>query len=199
MEAFKRYAVFAPAVVAYFTMRISVLGGFLGEYENGEEFVRPLIDRFFLSVLVFIEYIKELVYPHPLQIFYEFPAGSNIFTISFLSSLIGIILLSIALYFFIRKKASHAAFAFIWILLFYIPILMLSQIAVRNYFSERYLLGASIGIALLVAFVLTYIWGGDGIIKGKLLSIRGRVLPFSGMFSDRYAREEYLFLLLVLC
>jgi len=111
-----------------------------------------------LSVAGFAEYLRVLVFPYPLQLFYDFPSGSNMLTFSFIASLALILVFCLLFYWFKRSNMRFALFACIWLLLFYIPIFMLSQIAARNFFTERYLLAPTIGFAILIGLVLAYIW-----------------------------------------
>ena len=155
----KKYIFFAAPVLAYLIMRISVLGGISGLANGGGSLTGISIgERIYAFFILFIRYLKELLYPYPLIFFREFNLGANLLTPPFILSFFAVLAFAAIFYLAVKKKKRIVAFSFAWIFIFSLPTLILFNFSGRNVFFGRYLLGSSIGFVLLIAYFLGYLY-----------------------------------------
>lgn len=180
----KRYLCFLLPMILYFVLRILSLGGILGPV-GGALVAKPtLAERIYAFFHLFALSFKELLFPYPMIFFHEFSLKTDLFNFSFLAAFLFVAGFSYLLYFFYKRGNKIVSISLSWIFIFLLPNLMFFNFSGENVFFSRYLFGASIGIALLGAYLLDYLWESKNIyIQNKRKRIAGFQKYFSALLA----------------
>lgn len=182
-----RYLPFAIAMAVYAALRMNALGAQFAPREQLHSFLTPA--QFALNSLVlFSAYLKALIFPvldYPLQLLNPVYSASDIRVIT-AYEVIAFILAAIAV---LRKKINRLAF--LGAVMVALPILptLYSPAISRFPFADRYLYFPSIGVALLLAFFLKYIFG-RGLGSKAIVVAVAVVFTVTGVVYASKARER---------
>ncbi|OGY68679.1 MAG: hypothetical protein A2586_00625 [Candidatus Harrisonbacteria bacterium RIFOXYD1_FULL_40_9] len=161
-----RYILFIPMLLLYLGARMYVLGS-LGTDGFYSFTPKERIVHFF-SLLGL--YLKKLIYPYPLNFFYEFGVSSLTPT-SLMYSFLFCILFSLLAYTAFRKNRAIILFACLWIFIFLSPALIFINSLGENVFSERYAFASGIGFSLLVALLANFLMKRYPYISQRVLRV----------------------------
>ncbi len=147
----KRYVPYIIAVVVYVIIKVAVAGGITPAKKHAYlDSFQYLIN----TVPLFIDYIKLLVYPVGLKVFYVFHPVFTVIDARFIVSfIISMILLALLI---IKRKDRVVVFCSLWAILTLLPPLYIPAVGGSgrdSVFAERYVYMPSAGFFILVTYV----------------------------------------------
>jgi len=146
---------FAPLVVSlgvYAVLRAAAGGG--GAAPSPDR-LDPH-ERWLLAPVLFAKYVGLLLWPHPLNAYYDFPAPSSPRDPRFLLG-IGLLTATLAATMWAVRRAPRLALALLWFLLGILPVLQI--VPLKGFMmAERYLFLPSFGFALVVGLAGEAAW-----------------------------------------
>lgn len=143
---FKRYFGLCLIAALYLLFRIFVLRGFAPVVQRPDMTLWQLT----LAGLALIgQYIGKLFWPYPLLGFYVFQKSTSLADPRVLGGIISVLIV-LALFIFLWRRARPYAFALFWMVLTIAPVLNVRWMA-ASAFAERYLYLPSFGFCALVA------------------------------------------------
>lgn len=169
----KPYIVFIALFLIYMILRSWVLGG-LGQDPSIK---RTILQQIWIFFDLFGSYVKKLVWPLPLNLFYTFNPSYKILDLNFLINLFITLGFFGACYITWKKHLSLIFFALIWFLIFLLPSLIFVQSIGENLFAERHVFASTIGFSILMAVFLKTLWENEYIrLKSRsiFLSVSGK-------------------------
>lgn len=105
-------------------------------------------DSLWISPYLVIKYLVHMVYPFNLSVLYDI--NTNIIYASL--SLVGIVLLVFAAYYF--RKQGEVVFSISWFLLFLLPVVNIVLLQAASMMADRYAYFSLMGFALALAFII---------------------------------------------
>lgn len=138
------------------------------------------------SILWF--YIKSLVWPVGLSVFYDLPYVIEPTFMNFVLPFVIVLSVAILLWMW-AKRSRHAAFAIIWLVLPILPVLNISVFFEGELAHDRYLYLPSIGFAMLVALAVRQLNFGRAKIFGEPLVQVLTVLTLVCLLNQATIRE----------
>jgi tetratricopeptide (TPR) repeat protein len=150
----KPYVICTALFAFYMVLRFWVLGG-LGADPSYRVTVPQ---RIYIFIDLFGSYVRKVIWPHPLNLFYTYHPTYRILTARFVSAallLVGTLVLAIVA---IKKRWKEIGFALVWFVIFLTPSLIFITSIGENLFAERHVFASTIGFAFLVALLLARLW-----------------------------------------
>jgi len=170
----KIYLAFAIPALIYLLMRSAVVGSgnYLGNFS--------LQERIYAALVLFAKYLGKLVYPYPLQAVYDFKLLPHFFSLTFLLSVLAVLIFFSVFVLALKKQKKLLAFSFIWIAVFIAPAVGFLQAAGAGsgVFMERYLFASTIGFAFGMSYILCYTFKIQEILSSKKSGLRVHPLRF---------------------
>ena len=139
------------------------------------------------SILVF--YVRLLVWPFGLSVFYDTPYVKSPQVQNFIFPLLVLAALSLGFY-FLAKRNRMIAFLSFWMLLPILPVLNFSVFTEGELAHDRYLYLPSIGFCMLLAMAVRKLKKGSSIFLRLPLSQVAAVLLLAGVFAGVTARQN---------
>jgi tetratricopeptide (TPR) repeat protein len=155
MFILKRYALFALAASAYLCIRFYALGASIDARQHGE------YSHYGNSFIIFVTYIKKLILPINLKLFYSFKPAQSLFEASAFTSIL-ITALIVALFYVAYKKDRLVFFCLLIIVVPLLPCLYTPAITGSSVQAERYLYLPSAGFCMLVSLLVSRLAGSQG-------------------------------------
>jgi protein O-mannosyl-transferase len=153
----------------YFLLRLRALGG-LG---SDPSYHMNIPQRIYVFIDLFGSYIRKLIVPYPLNLFYTFHPTYGIFRTDFIAAIL-ITLAFIGLFVFaMKKKWKIVGFSLVWYITFLAPSLVFINSIGENLFAERHVFASTIGFALLLSLLLVKIWQKSRLWKIGLVILLG--------------------------
>ena len=144
-------------------------------------------------------YLRHLVWPFNLSVFYNVPYVKTPGLVSFFLPVAGLAAIALLVWIWVRRLGNRsssdkrvALFACAWILIPFIPLLDLSVLPVGEIAHDRYLYLPSIGFSILLAMVLRRItlgrvnFFGLSALQATVVVLLALVLGLSTALQDRY-------------
>ena len=145
---------FFALIVPYLIARVIALEGFSHPLTN-----YPLTTIFATVPFLFTFWLRHLLWPTGLSIYYDYGAVEHLtFVNFFLPALVLAVVCAIAL--FAGKKSRAVAFFICWTVLPLLPPLDIRTFARNEFAHDRYLYLPSVGFVILVALALRYFSAG---------------------------------------
>lgn len=153
----KNYLILVFFTVLYFVMRTAVLGG--GLIQSGHSPFSPfsIVERIYTFFYLLFEYIRNILFPYPRVFFFHFVKRSNILSLEFLALLLLVLVFSVILFLFHRKRKNLLFLSGLWLIIFLLPVLIFVESAGESVFSERYAFVPLIGFSFIISYLLTYL------------------------------------------
>ena len=152
VDYIKKYSLYAVVLVFYFILRAGTISGFTPAEKHSELTSYELILNIFS---LFVSYIKKLILPLNLNVYYVFhPVKSLTETMELIS--VFFTLFYFTLIFFLRRKNPLLFFSLLWIAVTLLPSLYIPALG-ENVFAERYLYLPSAGFAIITALAISKI------------------------------------------
>jgi tetratricopeptide (TPR) repeat protein len=139
------------------------------------------------SILVF--YVRLLVWPFGLSVFYETPYVKSPQFQNFIFPLLVLTALSLGFY-FLAKRNRVIAFLSFWMLLPILPVLNFSVFVHGELAHDRYLYLPSIGFCMLLAMAIRRLKHGSSIFLRLPISQVAAVLLLAGVFAGVTAQQN---------
>ncbi len=158
-EAANRYALLILAGGLYILMRIRALSDFAPSIRHAQ------LSRFeyFINVFPLLkDYFVKLLWPYPLQLWYTFQPVHNIWSGTFLFSLVGMALFVSQGFYLWKKQDKTMLFGMAWMVIFLIPVLNIKALG-ENTFCERYLYIPSLGFSLIISGAMARLYAHRGL------------------------------------
>jgi protein O-mannosyl-transferase len=109
----------------------------------------PLAGRLANAVISYVTYLRQMIYPTHLAVFYPFPRGPHVF-----GTILGLLLLlSLSVIFFLwRRKHPFLLVGWLWFIGMLVPMLGIVQVGQQSH-ADRYTYLPMIGLYLLVVWM----------------------------------------------
>lgn len=147
--------VFSVAIFfVYLGLRLYVLGG-LGA-DPTQKYTLP--QRIYTFIYLFGSYIRKLVYPNPLNLFYTYHRTYNIMQPGFIADTCILAVFAGLFIAALVKKWKIVSFSLVWFLAFLAPSLIFINSIGENLFAERHVFASTIGFTLLLSLGLSKLW-----------------------------------------
>lgn len=171
----KPYLVCVGLFLVYMAGRFWVLGG-LGT-DSG--FGQTILQHAHTFINLFALYIEKLLWPNPLILFYTFNPSYEIFSIEFLTSLLVFILFCYLFYLSIKKNWRLVFVSLVWFFVFLFPSIFFTGGLGENLFAERHVFASTIGFAIIVAIILSWLWQKNRFLKACVIVFLGIIIIVS--------------------
>ena len=193
-----KYLLFAVPLIPYFIIRALTFGNIIGPAGVKSSFSGTLFaERIYAFFHLFALYLKELLYPYPLIFFHEFSASPQLLNPALLFAFLAMFAFAYLIYFSFKKTQRIISFALSWIFIFSLPNIIFLNLSGKNVFFSRYLLGSSIGFALLVAYCLNYLWSTKQLLiceKAGNAQFFKHLIPPLALIQPQKKRRIFVFL-----
>ncbi|MGH9433769.1 MAG: tetratricopeptide repeat protein, partial [Terriglobia bacterium] len=152
-EKLSRYGVLWIMGIGYLVFRIHVLGGFapLGQKKNF-----GLDEVIFYAAGLAGQYLKQMIWPVHLHVYYAFPQTLGEWIPQMLEGLLALALLALVFY-ALWRWARPVSFGCVWFALTLAPVLDV-RLLPNSIFAERYLYLPSVGFCWVVAWGAARLW-----------------------------------------
>lgn len=167
----KPYVICTLLFAVYMVLRFWVLGGLGADPSYRVTFLQ----RIYIFIDLFGSYVRKLIWPNPLNLFYTFHPAYQIFSTRFVSAvflLVGTLVLAVVA---ANKRWKEIGFALVWFVIFLTPSLIFINSIGENLFAERHVFASTIGFAFLVALLLARLWKQRVLGKIAVFGIMGAV------------------------
>lgn len=161
-EKLSRYGLFWIIGIAYVIFRIHVLGAFapIGQKKDFD-----LDEVIFYAAGLAGQYLKKLIWPLHLHVYYAFPQTLGEWVPQMLEGLLAVALFGLAFY-ALWRWARPASFGCVWFALTLAPVLDV-RLLPNCVFAERYLYLPSVGFCWIAAWGATLLWKKFGLWGGS--------------------------------
>lgn len=141
-------------VALYLALRISALGGFAPNPQQGRAGLR-IWDILLAAPPVFARYLSKLLLPIGMNYFYAFPLPTHFEVLTIVGLLLAAGLVAAAILF--HHRLPLLSFSIAWLFLTLAPAFSFKSIGI-NFFTERYLYIPSVGFCVLAASAMLWLF-----------------------------------------
>ncbi|HWR17914.1 MAG TPA: tetratricopeptide repeat protein [Terriglobales bacterium] len=178
----------ALVTIAYATMRAAVLGGM------SHPIIHMTLAEIILNApLLLWFYVKHLVYPIGLGLYYDIPPVLQMTWANFWFPVFALLAVTAGvLYWAYRAKERLAIFGFVVMMVPLLPVLYIPGLAVDDIAHDRYLYVPSIGFAIIVASLIRRIrWGSRELFSASASQFAVAVVVVLGLSAATSAQQIY--------
>lgn len=149
----KPYVFSVISFFVYLWLRLRVLGGWGAD----PYYQLTLPQRIYIFIDLFGSYMRKLIYPYPLNLFYTFHPTYSLLRPDFIAAVVITAAFMGLLVTAVLKKWKIVSFALVWYMVFLAPSLIFINSIGENLFAERHVYASTIGFALLMALLIVKI------------------------------------------
>lgn len=179
-RAMAYFLIYCLILAVYFTVRTSIL--------QGSWVSPPLLQRIYTTPGIIAEYLRLLVLPAKLKVFYDVSVKKTFFSYTVIIPVL-VISATALLLVFLRKFEKRVFFGAIFTLIALLPVSGLIVFTSPSLIAERYLYIPSIGFSFAVGALFSFAFNNTGNIypkqenissyKGKTSAGKNKILPIS--------------------